>query len=397
MLRSTWKPPGIVDAFTRAFEAARRLYAGRILGWALDRPISVAAVSFALTAGAISLVPLGYVGFEFIPAVDRGEIFLQLTFPTGTPLATTDAAISSLETRIARFPDVAKLTGTSGTYASGFGGPTAEASAGQIHVFLVAHPKRSTLEWVASLNKLARREYPAAKPIAIPATGTGGGNAQPLDYTIVATDDEPERYAPAILAALEATDSATRARGVGRGHRRPYRRLCGIATRDEPVSQCIATLTCELLCGSERWCEVRIGSVDDERRESVHHRPRGEHDGFARARRDRANGLTSANHFHENAIRIAVFVRDARRRDAAEFGSEHDSEFGAIAVGEAHVRDTDPFECFERIARPRARSREFSREPDERRIDDRAHESRLVAKMIVRRRMAHAREPRDLS
>jgi HAE1 family hydrophobic/amphiphilic exporter-1 len=210
-LLSRWKPPGIVNAFTRVFEGARRLYVDRILGWALDHKFLVAVVSFLLVGGAISLIPLGYVGFEFIPAVDRGEVFLQLTFPPGTPLTTTNAAISSLEKKIATYKDVKRLTGTAGSYQSGFGGGTNEGSAGQIHVFLVDKPKRTTLQWVATLNKLAQSEYPLAKPVAIPATGTGGGNAQPIDYVITSLDDAPEKYAPAILAALKATPGSLNA------------------------------------------------------------------------------------------------------------------------------------------------------------------------------------------
>jgi HAE1 family hydrophobic/amphiphilic exporter-1 len=210
-LLSRWKPPWIVNAFTRGFEASRRLYVDRVLGWALGHKVIVAIVSFLLVGGAISLIPLGYVGFEFIPAVDRGEVFLQLTFPPGTPLTTTNAAISSLEKKIATYKDVKRLTGTAGSYQSGFGGGTNEGSAGQIHVFLVDKPKRTTLQWVATLNKLAQSEYPLAKPVAIPATGTGGGNAQPIDYVITSLDDAPEKYAPAILAALKATPGSLNA------------------------------------------------------------------------------------------------------------------------------------------------------------------------------------------
>jgi len=210
-LLSRWKPPGIVNLFTRGFEATRRLYVERMLGWALGHKVIVAGVSFALVAGAISLIPLGYVGFEFIPPVDRGQIFLQLTFPPGTPLTTTNAAIASLEKKIATFKDVKRLTGTAGSYQSGFGGGTNAGSAGQIHVFLVDRPKRTTLQWVAVLNRLAQSEYPLAKPVAIPATGMGGGNSQPIDYVITSLDDAPEKYAPPVLAALKATPGSLNA------------------------------------------------------------------------------------------------------------------------------------------------------------------------------------------
>ena len=204
-LLSKWKTPWIVDRFTAAFHATRRFYVERVLDWALGHKFVVAAVSLLLVVGSISLVPLGFVGFEFIPAVDRGEIFLQLTFPTGTPLATTNAAIARLSKQIGAYPDVKRLTGTAGSYQSGFGGNLAEGSVGQIHVFLVDNPKRTTLQWVTQLNKLATREYPGAKPAAIPATGTGGGNAQPIDYVITSNDDQPEKYAPQILDALKKT------------------------------------------------------------------------------------------------------------------------------------------------------------------------------------------------
>lgn len=210
-LLSQWKPPGIVNLFTRGFEGARRLYVNRVLGWALGHKVLVAVVSFALVGGAVSLIPLGYVGFEFIPAVDRGEIFLQLTFPSGTPLTTTNAAIASLEKKISTYKDVKRLTGTAGSYQSGFGGGTNAGSAGQIHVWLVDKPKRTTAQWTAALAKLAQSEYPLAKPVAIPATGTGGGNGQPIDYVITSRDDAPEKYAPAILAALKATPGALNA------------------------------------------------------------------------------------------------------------------------------------------------------------------------------------------
>jgi multidrug efflux pump subunit AcrB len=41
---------------------------------------------------AFALIPLGLVGFEYIPPVDRGEIYLTVTYPSGTPLETTRRA-----------------------------------------------------------------------------------------------------------------------------------------------------------------------------------------------------------------------------------------------------------------------------------------------------------------
>ena len=70
----------------------RSWYAHRVLPWALDHRVIVVAACAGSFVFAMALVPLGIVGSEFIPPVDRGEIFIQVTYPVGTPLAKTAAA-----------------------------------------------------------------------------------------------------------------------------------------------------------------------------------------------------------------------------------------------------------------------------------------------------------------
>jgi HAE1 family hydrophobic/amphiphilic exporter-1 len=203
-LLSPWKPWPIIRWFTRGFEAVRGWYVQRVLRWALRFPWLVVLFALLSTVGSFALIPLGKVGFEFIPSVDRGQIFLQLTFPTGTPLSTTNAAIATLCRQLSSDPDVLTLTGTAGSYSAGFGGGITEGSAGQITIFLKADPARTTDQDAAKYGALARREYPNAKPLAIAATGTGGGNAQPIDYTIISQlDDNPDPYAREVLAAIQ--------------------------------------------------------------------------------------------------------------------------------------------------------------------------------------------------
>ncbi|HZV77596.1 MAG TPA: efflux RND transporter permease subunit [Candidatus Babeliales bacterium] len=204
-LFSRWKPPRPIEAFARFFERSRQWYARRALPWALRRPRLVFGVSGAAVVLAILLVPLGVVGFEFIPAVDRGEIFVQLTYPTGTPLATVNAAVSALDKRFTVLPDVQSLTGLAGGTQSNFGGMIAQGSVGQIHVFLKTNRRRPTEFWVRVLGRIAGQVAPTAKVVAIPATGTGGGNAQPIDYLVTSTNDDPDPYADQVAQALRDT------------------------------------------------------------------------------------------------------------------------------------------------------------------------------------------------
>jgi HAE1 family hydrophobic/amphiphilic exporter-1 len=204
-LLSRWRPPAPIVAFTRGFERLRNFYSERILPAALRFSIPVFVVSILLTVGAISLIPLGIVGFEFIPAVDRGQIFCTIQFPTGTPLTTTDAAVRTLSARFMDLPGVQTITSTSGTAQAGFGGGINLGSNGQIRVLLADNHKVPTNRVAAMMNAIGHRLVPDARVFAVPATGTRGGNQQPIDATVSATRGEPDAWAPKVLQALQDT------------------------------------------------------------------------------------------------------------------------------------------------------------------------------------------------
>ena len=204
-LRSQWKAPRPIESFARGFERLRQWYARRALPWALRHPIPVAAISAAAVVFSILLVPLGAVGFEFMPPVDRGEVFVQATYPTGTPLATVNAAIAKMAGRFAKLSDVESETALAGGTQSNFGGMLVQGSVGQIHVFLKDRRKHPTDYWARILGRIGSEVAPSARVIAIPATGTGGGNSQPIDYLVTSADDHPEKYAEQVAAALRET------------------------------------------------------------------------------------------------------------------------------------------------------------------------------------------------
>ncbi|HTA55374.1 MAG TPA: efflux RND transporter permease subunit [Candidatus Acidoferrales bacterium] len=204
-LLSQWKPPRPIEAFARGFERLRQWYAQRALPWALARARLVFVVCAVAVVLSVMLVPLGVVGFEFIPPVDRGEVFVQLTYPTGTPLATVNAAIQQIDQRIYALPDTESLTALAGGTQANFGGLIAQGSVGQIHVFLKEKRRRPTDFWVRVFGRIAGALAPTAKVVAIPATGTGGGNAQPIDYLVTSTNDDPDAYAEQVAAALRQT------------------------------------------------------------------------------------------------------------------------------------------------------------------------------------------------
>jgi len=204
-LLSRWKAPKPIEAFAHAFEVSRQWYARRALPWALKRPRLVFTVCACAVGFSLLLVPLGIVGFEFMPPVDRGEIFVQLTYPTGTPLATVNGAVNAIDKRLAALPDTDSLTALAGGTQSNFGGMIAQGSVGQIHVFLKQNRRYPTDHWVRIFERIAGAMAPTAKVVAIPATGTGGGNAQPIDYLVTSTNEDPDPYAEQVAQALRET------------------------------------------------------------------------------------------------------------------------------------------------------------------------------------------------
>jgi len=208
-LLSNWKAPRPIQAFSRGFARLRDSYSERILPAAMRLAIPIVVVAALLTVAAVSLIPLGFVGFDFIPAVDRGQIFATVQFPTGTPLTTTDAAVRKVTDAFTQIDDVQQIISTTGTAQAGFGGGINIGSTGQLRIILKPDRKRSTNQVAQMMTGIAHRLVPDAKIVAVPATGTRGGNAQPIDVTVATTRGEPDAYAQQIFQVLSDTPGAT--------------------------------------------------------------------------------------------------------------------------------------------------------------------------------------------
>jgi HAE1 family hydrophobic/amphiphilic exporter-1 len=208
-LKGHWKPPGFIRAFERGFNNLRSWYAHHTLLWALNNRVLVVAICAASFVFAMALVPLGIVGEEFIPPVDRGEVFVQITYPVGTPLSKTSEGVFALERAVRGSKgasDIDADTAVTGGYSSPFGGFLIQGNVGQVHLFLDDDRKHSTDYWVAYCQQLANKMLPDAQVVSIPATGTGGGNAQPIDELVTdVTGGDPTPYAQKVFEALKET------------------------------------------------------------------------------------------------------------------------------------------------------------------------------------------------
>ncbi len=209
-LKSHWKPWRVVEAFGRGFDNVRSWYAHKALPWAFDHRATVVVGCFLSFVLSMALVPLGIVGATFIPPVDRGEIFVQINYPEGTPIDRVRVGAYALENAIDRTSDLQHETTVAGAYSASFGGFIVQPDVAQIHIFLKDNRKHSTYYWVAQFRALARHTLPNVSTSVIPSSGTGGGNAQPLDFLVSdLTGGDPTPYARQVLALLRTVPGAT--------------------------------------------------------------------------------------------------------------------------------------------------------------------------------------------
>jgi HAE1 family hydrophobic/amphiphilic exporter-1 len=217
-LLSTWRPWPLIDSFTHGFERVRAWYATRALGWALGNRWLIVGISFLSLVLAILLIPTGIVGFEYIPPVVRGEVYLTLTYPNGTPLATTRDGVLAVERLVNDDSSVSAETALAGAYVGNLSGYINEPTIAQVHVFLKPQEVGDTIAWGNRMARDAQRVVPAAQVVAIPATNTEGGIQQPIDEVITATGtDDPDVYAAKVVAAMARTPGAVNVTSTSSG------------------------------------------------------------------------------------------------------------------------------------------------------------------------------------
>ncbi|HEY7993997.1 MAG TPA: efflux RND transporter permease subunit [Candidatus Eremiobacteraceae bacterium] len=209
-LKSSKRGMSFAEAFARGFDRVREWYEQRALVWALDHPWIVGVVSLATLGGSIALIwPLGVVGFDFVPAQDRGEIFVRLDFPGGTPLRVTEDAVRAIEREVDTIPDVRSEYAIAGASQSPEGAYLVDGAVGQVDIHLKTDRVHDTDYWVTWIGELARRLAPAGNAVVIPSTNVQGGTSQPIDYVVSDSRGDPAKDAILIFRALSATPGVT--------------------------------------------------------------------------------------------------------------------------------------------------------------------------------------------
>ena len=111
-----WRPFRRIDEFFgRIYPAYKNL-----LDWSLSHRLIVVITTVVLLAGSVLLVP--FVGTEFLPEMDQGEINIDIRLPDGTILSETEEVIALIVDELEQIPEIGTLfssAGSGGSFAMG--------------------------------------------------------------------------------------------------------------------------------------------------------------------------------------------------------------------------------------------------------------------------------------
>jgi HAE1 family hydrophobic/amphiphilic exporter-1 len=173
--------PRYIAWFPAGFDRLTAWYRDRALPFSLGHRWATVGLCVALLVGALALPVLGLVQTEFISSSDTGSIQMTVSYPTGTPLATTQAAVDELESAILALPAIRSTITTTGSKPAGWG-ETIGGNVARMSVQLDKDKRKLTNSTVEKIRTLASL-VPGAV-LTVEAEGSSGSGGDPIYYTL---------------------------------------------------------------------------------------------------------------------------------------------------------------------------------------------------------------------
>ncbi len=172
----------------------------KVLEWGLAHRGKVVGITIALFLGSFALVPLGFIGSEFIAVADRGEFAVTLELSAGSTLENTNAVTQEAERMISTIPEVRKMFVNVGASSDGF---LSQSSSNIAELNIALVPKRERLKStddVAEEIKQMLSGIPGAKVRANPIGIFGTANQTPIQIVVSGTSYADARNASSAIA-----------------------------------------------------------------------------------------------------------------------------------------------------------------------------------------------------
>ncbi len=163
--------------FEKVFESFTNDYL-YILKWSLAHRFSVLLIAALLFLISLSLLPLGFIGSEFMATGnDQGQYTVTMELPQGTKLEQTDQVTRKVEEFLMKMPETEKIIATAGSASAGFSMSSSPNNA-VISVTAIPVDKRiKTVDDMMMEAKAMMTGIPGVKGHVNIASSFGGGQA----------------------------------------------------------------------------------------------------------------------------------------------------------------------------------------------------------------------------
>jgi hydrophobic/amphiphilic exporter-1 (mainly G- bacteria), HAE1 family len=176
---------GLYEKLTKQYVATLR--------WALTNRGKVYLIAGSMFVASFALVPLGFIGSEFIAVADRGEFTVTLELAPGSTFENTNNVTHQVEKIIAGIPEVRKMFVNVGTSSEGFIGQSANNNS-ELNVTLVSRNERSrSTDEVGAEIKAKASAIPGVKVRVNPIGIFGTANQTPIQIAVSGSNYEEVR------------------------------------------------------------------------------------------------------------------------------------------------------------------------------------------------------------
>jgi hydrophobe/amphiphile efflux-1 (HAE1) family protein len=156
------------------------------LQWSLRHKAATLGITLLLLFGSFMLVGAGFVGTEFAPATDKGELSLLISLQPGSRLDSTDATFRQIEAKLATLPVIKQTFTTIGYMNDGFT-DSYLSHVGAINIALVpAGAREGSLADIGRQVRNLAMEVPGVKA-RVSAVGLFGANDAPIQLLVYGT------------------------------------------------------------------------------------------------------------------------------------------------------------------------------------------------------------------
>jgi hydrophobic/amphiphilic exporter-1 (mainly G- bacteria), HAE1 family len=163
-------------------------YYTRVLKWSLNHGKSVVIAAFALLIISILLPRFGFVGSEFMPAVDRGEFIITLECDPGSSIENTNYVTQRIEKILAGYPEVEKVLTNVGASSEGLIGIYSNNTAEMTVSLVDKSQRRASSDEISMEIKKKIMEIPGIKVRVNPVSLFGTQGRTPIQLLITGSD-----------------------------------------------------------------------------------------------------------------------------------------------------------------------------------------------------------------